>query len=59
MKPTLPPADQQILKALQQAVSADHERKQRLGHYYVAWQDGQVVLQEPDVPKIATDDRSR
>lgn len=50
MKPILSPADQQILDALQQAVTAELDRKARLGHYVVIWQDGQVVLQGADAP---------
>jgi hypothetical protein len=50
MKPILSPADQQILDALQQAVTAELDRKARLGHYVVIWQDGRVVLQGPDAP---------
>jgi len=59
MKPTLSPGDQQVLDALQQAVKAELERKRRLGHYYVTWQNGEAVMQGPDVPEIATDDRNR
>jgi len=50
MKPTLSPADQQILDALQQAVTAELDRKARLGHYVVIWQNGRAVLQGPDAP---------
>jgi hypothetical protein len=50
MKPILSPADQQILDALQQAVTAELDRKARLGHYVVIWKDGRVVLQGPDAP---------
>ena len=50
MKPILSPADQQTLDALQQAVTAELDRKARLGHYVVIWQDGRVVLQGPDAP---------
>jgi hypothetical protein len=50
MKPILSPADQQILDALQQAVTTELDRKARLGHYVVIWQDGRVVLQGPDAP---------
>jgi hypothetical protein len=59
MMPPLSPADQQVLEALQQAVNAELERKRRLGHYYVTWQDGEAVMQGPDVPEMATDDRNR
>jgi len=50
MKPILSPADQQILDALQQAVTAELDRKARLGHYVVICQDDQAVLQGADAP---------
>ena len=50
MKPILTPADQQILDALQQAVTAELDRKARLGHYVVIWQDGRAVMQGADAP---------
>jgi hypothetical protein len=59
MKPTLSPADQQVLEALQQAVNAELERKRRLGHYYVTWRDGEAVMQGSDAPEMAMDDRNR
>lgn len=33
-----------MLKALQQAVTAALEKKQRLGQYAVIWKDGQPVM---------------
>lgn len=51
MNPSLSPSDQQVLEALQQAVSAELERKRRLGHYTVTWQDGRAVLEGPDAPQ--------
>jgi hypothetical protein len=59
MEPTLSPGDRQILEALQQAVTNELDRKTRLGHYVVSWQNGQAVLQGPDAPETATDDHSR
>ena len=56
MKPTLSAADQQVLEALQQAVNAELERKRRLGHYYVTWQNGQTVLHGADAPPLPTTD---
>jgi hypothetical protein len=56
MKPVLSPADQQILEALQQAVNTELERKRRLGHYYVTWQDGQSVLHGADAPPLPAND---
>ena len=54
MKPTLSPADQQVLEALQQAVNAELERKRRLGHYYVTWENAQSVLHGADAPQLPT-----
>jgi hypothetical protein len=53
MNPALSPSDQQILVALQQAVTAEMERKRRLGQYVVTWQDGRAVLQGPDAPQTS------
>jgi hypothetical protein len=39
-----------VLDALQQAVTAELDRKARLGHYVVIWQDGHAVMQGPDAP---------
>ncbi len=50
MSTALPPDVQNVLDALQQAVTAELDRKARLGHYVVIWQDGQAVLQGPDAP---------
>lgn len=51
MSSALPPSVEQVLQALQQAVSAELERKRRLGHYTVTWQNGRAVLQGPDAPQ--------
>ena len=51
MNPSLSPSDQQVLEALQQAVAAELERKRRLGHYIVSWEDGRAVLEGPDAPQ--------
>jgi len=50
MNTSLPHSVQNVLDALQQAVTAELDRKARLGHYVVIWQDGQVVLHGPDAP---------
>ncbi|GDX74166.1 hypothetical protein LBMAG40_08230 [Cyanobium sp.] len=50
MSTALPPDVQNVLDALQQAVTAELGRKARLGHYVVIWQEGQVVLQGADAP---------
>ena len=51
MSSALAPSVEQVLEALQQAVSAELERKRRLGHYIVTWQNGQPVLEGPDAPR--------
>ncbi|MRW89851.1 hypothetical protein GJ699_07635 [Duganella sp. FT80W] len=38
------PEMQAMLKALQSAVTKELERKRRLGHYAVVWQDGRPAL---------------
>jgi hypothetical protein len=55
MSTSLPHSVQNVLDALQQAVTAELDRKARLGHYVVIWQDGQVVLQGPDAPICSGD----
>lgn len=39
-----------MLESLERAVANTLERKRRLGHYAVLWQDGKVVLQGEDAP---------
>lgn len=51
MNPSLSPSDQQVLEALQQAVTAELERKRLLGHYVVTWQNGRAVVEGPDAPQ--------
>ena len=54
------PEAQAMLKAQQAAVSKTLERKKKLGHYAVFWQDGRPVLIGPDAPKGALENsRSR
>jgi len=50
MSTALPPDVQKVLDALQQAVTAELDRKARLGHYVVIWQDGRAVMQGADAP---------
>ena len=38
------PEDQEMLDALQQAVTEVLERKRRLGHYAVIWRDDRPVI---------------
>ncbi|GAC1407721.1 MAG: hypothetical protein NVSMB6_05800 [Burkholderiaceae bacterium] len=43
---------QAVLKALQDAVNKDLERKKRLGQYSVTWQDGRPAIVGEDAPKV-------
>mgnify|MGYP001324513161 CR=1 FL=1 len=47
------PQAQAILKALQEAVRKNLDKKQRLGQYTVTWQNGRPVLAGDDAPKTA------
>ena len=49
-QPPIPTTDQ-ILEALRSAVAEELERKRRLGHYVVLWENGRVVLSGPDAPR--------
>jgi hypothetical protein len=44
------PDVQNVLEALQQAVTVELDRKARLGPYVVLWQDGRAVMQGADAP---------
>ena len=46
---------QKILAALQAAVTSTLERKRRLGHYAVVWQDGRPVAIGDDRPDTGAD----
>jgi hypothetical protein len=50
MSTALPPSVRKVLDALQEAVVAELDRKARLGHYVVSWEDGRAVMQGPDAP---------
>ena len=53
VSPTPTPSEvssEQLLAALQAAVSAALERKRRLGHYAVVWQNGRAVAVGEDGP---------
>lgn len=47
----LSPDSQEMLNSLRAAVAETLERKRRLGHYAVIWQDGKPVLVGDDAPK--------
>lgn len=40
-----------VLAALKEAVSNDLEKKRRLGHYAVMWENNQVVYKGDDAPE--------
>lgn len=44
-----------ILECLRRTAEQTLERKRRLGHYAVIWQDGRPVLVGEDAPKSETD----
>ena len=44
---------QAMLKALQDAVTKDLTKKQKLGQYAVTWQDGRAIQTGEDVPPQA------
>lgn len=54
----LSPDTQEMLDSLRAAVAETLERKRRLGHYVVIWQDGKPVLIGEDAPIQPTDDRA-
>ncbi len=51
------PDTQTMLDSLRTAVSETLERKRRLGHYAVIWQDGKPVLVGEDAPTQQVDDQ--
>jgi hypothetical protein len=51
------PDAQKILEALRKAVTDTLDRKRRLGHYVVIWQDGKPVAIGDDAPPASPDDR--
>ncbi|OAI19560.1 MULTISPECIES: hypothetical protein [Methylomonas] len=44
-----------ILECLRQTAEQTLERKRRLGHYAVVWQDGRPVMIGDDAPKTEAD----
>ncbi|QPB72186.1 hypothetical protein D5125_17230 [Magnetovirga frankeli] len=51
-KTTPSPEAQRQLEALRQAVSKALEKKRRLGHYAVTWQEGKPLVQGEDAPDV-------
>ncbi len=47
---TIPENTQRALDALQAAVAQELDKKRRLGHYAVIWQDGKPVAIGEDAP---------
>ncbi|MDR9468169.1 hypothetical protein [Marinospirillum sp.] len=39
-----------IMESMKDAVAKELDRKRRLGHYAVFWEDGKVVLKGDDAP---------
>jgi hypothetical protein len=44
-----------VLAALQEAVTNELERKRKLGHYAVMWENNQVVYKGDDAPESKKD----
>jgi hypothetical protein len=51
MSSALPPNVEEVLQVLQQAVTAELERKRGLGHYTITWEDGRAVVPGLDAPQ--------
>ncbi|MEW6427910.1 MAG: hypothetical protein AB1568_07730 [Thermodesulfobacteriota bacterium] len=49
------PEGQRQLETLRQAVCKTLEKKRRLGHYAVIWQDGKPVVRGDDAPGMNDD----
>lgn len=47
------PQGQAMLEAMREAMRKNLERKQRLGHYIVIWEDGKPVQVGEDAPEEA------
>ena len=57
---SIPPSPEAlaILKALQEAVSKNLDKKRRLGQYAVIWKDGRPILVGDDAPTLETTQRT-
>jgi hypothetical protein len=40
-----------VLNALRAAVAKELDKKRRLGHYYVIWENGRIVMIGDDAPQ--------
>jgi len=50
-KKEISPEAQIVLDALRNAVKKELEKKRRLGHYFVTWENGKIVFTGDDKPK--------
>lgn len=50
IKNTPSPQALKVLKSLQHTVKATLERKRKLGHYTVQWQDNKLIIRGDDAP---------
>lgn len=55
---TLPSDTQKILETLRKVAADTLERKRRLGHYAVVWQDGKPVAIGEDAPDYSEKDNN-
>ncbi len=56
---TPPPDTQQMLDSLKQAVTKELEKKKRLGHYAVLWENDKPLLIGEDAPQTPLDRESK
>lgn len=54
---SIPPDTQKILETLKRVAANTLERKRRLGHYAVIWQDGRPMTIGEDAPNDYTQER--
>jgi len=44
------PGTKDIQDAMRRAIKEELERKRKLGHYYVIWQNNKIIIQGEDAP---------
>jgi len=44
------PGTKDIQDSMRRAVEEELERKRKLGHYYVFWQNNKIIIQGDDAP---------
>lgn len=59
VKPEPSQEGRELLETLRQSVARALERKRRLGHYVVTWQDGKQVAWGDDAPHVNRPSRSQ